>query len=71
MKNQVLDEEILPDDYPVYADYWYVVDGKPVRSDWHDITVRQLKHYLKASEIRRCDIVGRTASAGSPPTRLT
>jgi hypothetical protein len=54
-----LDEPILPDDYPIYGDYLYVVDGKVYRSDWHDITVGDLKRYENCSEVRRCDIVGR------------
>jgi len=52
-------EEILPDDYPVYGNYLYVVDGKLYRSDWHDITVRRLKQHLKATEVRRCNMVAR------------
>lgn len=52
-------ENILPDDYPIYGDYLYVVDGKPYRSDWHGINVRRLKQYLKATEIRRCNICAR------------
>jgi hypothetical protein len=62
-----LNEPILPDDYKIYGDYLYVVDGKIYRSDWHDITVRQLKFRLRQEtgvlpqEIRRCDIVGRRA----------
>jgi hypothetical protein len=54
-----LDEPILPDDYPVYGDYLYVVDGKVVRSEWHDITVALFKRALSAKEVRRCDINGR------------
>lgn len=60
-----LNEEILPDDYPVYGDYLYVCDGKVVRSDLMHGTVADLKrdlrsHYkLEAKEIRRCDIEGR------------
>ena len=54
-----LDEPILDDDYPVYAGYLYVVDGKVVVSDWHEITVRELKLRLKANEVRKCDIAGR------------
>jgi hypothetical protein len=53
-------EPILDDDYPVYGDYWYVVDGKPQRSDWHNITVAKYKRLMGAKEIRRCDISGRT-----------
>jgi hypothetical protein len=56
-----LNEPVLPDDYPVYGDYLYVADGKVIKSDWHDITVRQLKRLLGAIEIRRCDMVGRGA----------
>jgi len=52
-----LHEPILPDDYPIYAGYWYVADGKPIRSDWHNITAQQLKAKLGAQELRRCDIV--------------
>lgn len=55
------DETILPDGYPVYGDYLYVADGKVIRSDWHGVTVRHLKHYLKATEIRRCNIEARRA----------
>jgi hypothetical protein len=58
-----LNEPVLPDDYPVYGDYLYVVDGKLYRSDWHDITVRQLKAREGFKEIRRCDIYGRKRSA--------
>lgn len=56
-----LNEPVLPDDYPVYANYLYVADGKPVMSDWHNITVREFRHHLGAKEIRRCDIYGRQA----------
>ena len=57
-----LNEPVLPDDYPVYADYLYVADGKVIRSDWHDVTVRRLKREMGAAEIRRCDIEGRRAA---------
>jgi hypothetical protein len=57
--NPVFSEPILPDDYPVYAGYWYVFDGQPMRSNYHDITVRKLKQYSGAREIRRCDAVAR------------
>lgn len=55
-----LDEKILPDDYPVFADYVYVVDGKPVRSDVFG-TVRDLKRNTGGKEVRRCDLVARAA----------
>lgn len=58
-RQQQLDEPILPDDYPVYGDYLYVADGEVYRSDWHDITVRELKAREKFTEVRRCDIYGR------------
>jgi hypothetical protein len=54
-----LDEPILPDDYPIYGMYCYVVDGKVIQSDWHDITVAEYKRRTGASEIRRCDMVAR------------
>ena len=54
-----LDEPILEDDYPIYAGYWYVVDGKPVRSNYYDITAAEFKRRLNAGEIRRCDAVER------------
>lgn len=62
-----LNEPILPDDYPIYGDYLYVADGKVYRSDWHDITVRQLKVREKFSEVRRCDFAGRAALAKATP----
>ena len=54
-----LNEDILPDDYPIYGNYLYVADGKVYHSDWHGITVRQLKVREGFKEVRRCDIVGR------------
>jgi hypothetical protein len=54
-----LNEPILPDDYPIYGSYWYVVDEKVVQSDYHDITVYRYKMLTGAKEIRRCDAVGR------------
>jgi hypothetical protein len=53
-----LDEPILPDDYPVYAGYAYVADGKVISSDVEG-SVARLKRAVKATEIRRCDLVGR------------
>jgi hypothetical protein len=55
-----LDEPILADDYPVYAGYAYVADGKPISSDIEG-TVARLKVVTGATEIRRCDIFGRAA----------
>ena len=48
-------EPVLEDNYAVHAGYLYVVDGK-VRSSEVSGTVRTLKAYLKASEVRRCGI---------------
>lgn len=49
------DESVLPDDYPIYGDYFYLVDGRVYRSDWHDVTVRELKRRENFREIRRCN----------------
>lgn len=54
-----LNEPVLPDDYPVYGDYAYVADGKVVTSNWHGVTVREFKARIGATEIRRCDLMGR------------
>lgn len=54
-----LNEPALEDDFPIYANYLYVVDGKVYRSDYHDVTARWLRLKLGATEIRRCDIGGR------------
>lgn len=59
MTNAPLNEPLLPDDYPIYGNYLYVVDGRVYRSDWHDITARELKAREGFSEVRRCDIFGR------------
>ena len=52
------DEPILRDDYPVFASYWYLLDGKPVRSEIMG-DVRDLKRVTGAKEIRRCAAVER------------
>ena len=54
-----LKEPILPDDYPIYGGYLYVVDGAVTVSDWHGVTVRELRLRMDAKEIRRCDVAGR------------
>lgn len=51
-------ENILDDNYPVYWDYIYVADGKPIRSDVQG-TVFDLKRDTGAKEIRNCDLVAR------------
>jgi hypothetical protein len=55
-------ERILPDDYPVYGMYAYVVDGRPYQSDFHDITVGELRRRLKATEVRNYSFGEREAS---------
>jgi hypothetical protein len=59
MADEFPDETVLPDDYPIYGDYLYVTDGKLYRSDWHGITVRQLKRHEGFTEVRRCNIEAR------------
>jgi len=59
---QFPDERVLEDDYPVYGDYLYVADGRVYRSDWHGITVGQLKRREKFKEVRRCNISARKAA---------
>jgi hypothetical protein len=56
--SQELNEQILPDDYPVNWDYIYVVDGTPRRSDIRG-TVADLKRDLHAQEIKNCDLFNR------------
>lgn len=56
------EERVLPDDYPVYAGYAYVADGKVVISDIQG-RVRDLKRCVGAAEVRSCDIVGRALAA--------
>ena len=64
-----LSEYELADDYPVYAGYLYVVDGKVIESDVQG-DVARLKsdlrqHYkMKAESVKNCDIFGRRAAAG-------
>jgi hypothetical protein len=48
-------ERVLPDDYPIYGDYFYLADGKVYRSDWHGIAVAELKKREKFKEVRSCD----------------
>jgi hypothetical protein len=52
-------ETILPEDYPIYGDYIYICDNNLYRSDWHGITVRQLKNEEGFKEVRRCELVER------------
>ena len=48
------DERILEDDYPIYGDYLYLADGRVYRSDWHDVTVAELKRREGFKEVRNC-----------------
>lgn len=58
MSSKTLNEPVLEDDYPVYAGYCYVADGRVVQS-LLQVTVRDLKRDTGAKEIRRCDLAGR------------
>lgn len=53
-----MDELVLPDDYPVYVDYFYVVDGVVKRSPLQG-TVRDLKREYNATEVKCCNAVER------------
>ena len=53
-----LNEPLLPDDYPVFPTYYYVADGKVIRSPIGG-DVRRLKAESGAKEIRRCDMAER------------
>jgi len=55
MSTHFIDEKLLPDDYPVYGDYFYLADGKVYRSDWHDVTVGELKRREGFKEVRTCN----------------
>jgi hypothetical protein len=59
-----LNERVLEDDYPIFGDYLYVVDNDVYRSDWHGITVAELKKKLNATTIMNCDIFGRRKMMG-------
>jgi len=48
-------ENILHDDYPVYFDYAYIIDGVPKKSDIQG-TVADLKRLHNAKEIRNYKI---------------
>ena len=70
MDAQDLDEPILPDDYPIHANYLYVADGNVVMSDWHNITARQFKAREGIKELRRCDMAGRDAIREANAARM-
>lgn len=52
------DETVLDDDYPIYPDYIYIVDGVFTRCDYFDMTIREWKLRDNIKEIRRCNIFG-------------
>lgn len=54
-------EDVLEDDYPIYGNYLYIADGKVYMSDWHGITVGQLKAKEGFKEVRRCNMSARQA----------
>jgi hypothetical protein len=54
-----LNEPVLDADYPMYGDYFYVVDGEVRRSHLHDVTVARYKRITGAKEVRRCDAIAR------------
>ena len=62
--NTYPNEDVLPDDYPVFCMYCYVADGHVVRSMIQG-TVRQLRADIAdtwgepVKEIRRCDLAAR------------
>lgn len=62
-------ETILPDNYPVHYGYVYIVDMKFAKcpligndnfeiGDTFNKTVLDLKRFLNAKEVRRCDLFG-------------
>jgi len=55
MTTYMPDERVLPDDYPVYGGYMYLADGKVYHSDWHGVTVAELKRRENFKEIRSCN----------------
>ncbi len=60
---KLCEERVLPEDYPVYCGYIYLVDDEVIRSDITG-TVTDLKRNLvslgkEAKEVKNCDIVGR------------
>ena len=62
--NMETKEKELPDDYPVYPNYFYVADGKVIICDLMEGTIADLKRDLKsigksAEVITNCDIAKR------------
>lgn len=50
-------ETILPDNYPIFNNHAYIIDGT-VKKSTVSGTVKDLKLVLKAKEIRRLEIFG-------------
>jgi hypothetical protein len=66
-------ETVLDDSYPVFAGYWYLVDGRVEMSDLHASTVRHLKLDIikqgrTAIEVRRCNQPRRQAEVEARKT---
>ena len=58
MREIKLTEEVLADSYPVFAGYWYVMDGVPRQSKVSgDVLRLKIEHNVR--EVRRCDSVER------------
>lgn len=57
-------EKVLPNDYPMYAGYWYLLDGEPKINVRGGMTVGTYKKLSGVQEIRRCDAVERKLVRG-------
>jgi len=55
-------ETVLPDDYPVYGNFAYIIDSKKIVSSWINGTVKDLKKEYNATEVRRCEIFARMSN---------
>lgn len=51
-------ETVLSDDYPIYIEHFYIIDGDIALSQIKG-SVKDLKDRYNIKEIRRCDIVKR------------
>ncbi len=52
-------ETVLPDDYPMYADYSYILDGSICHCWVTGYNVREIKRRNNVTEIRRLDVIAR------------
>ncbi len=52
------DETVLPDDYPIYPGYVYIVDGVFTRNMSLAENVFQWKNMESKKEVRRCNLFG-------------